>query len=134
MRLPYASPKSERQRCGAAAGAIVATLTGSDTASAEGISITGASPVLALCRKLIVYGFDPGGFAERPNPKGKRVAAIGDQRQSRIIPGSEKPAAQRQNRRRAGDADAFGGSSVAAGERGDDCTDCRAAALPFRFG
>ena len=59
MRSPYASPKSEKQRCGAAAGAIVATLTGSDTASAEGISITGASPVLALCRKLIVYGFDP---------------------------------------------------------------------------
>ena len=59
MRSPYASSKSENQRCDAAAGAIVATLTGSDTACAEGISITGASPVLALCRKLIVYGFDP---------------------------------------------------------------------------
>jgi hypothetical protein len=58
VRSPYASPKSETQRCGAAAGAIVATLTGSDTASAEGIYVTSPSPVLALCRKLIVIGHD----------------------------------------------------------------------------
>jgi len=59
VRSPYASPKSEKQRCGAAVGAIVATLSGSDTASAEGISVSSPSPVLALCRKLIAYGFDP---------------------------------------------------------------------------
>ena len=62
MRSPYASPKSETQRCGAAAGAIVATLSGSDTASAEGITVTSPSPVLALCRKLIDAGFDPATF------------------------------------------------------------------------
>ena len=59
MRPSYAPTKSKRQRCGAAAGAIVATLSGSDTASAEGITVTGPSPVPALCRKLIAYGFDP---------------------------------------------------------------------------
>jgi hypothetical protein len=62
VRSPYASPKSETQRCGAAVGAIVATLSGSDTASAEGITVTSPSPVLALCRKLIDAGFDPATF------------------------------------------------------------------------
>ena len=38
---------------------IKAKLTGSDTVCAEAISVTSASPVLALCRKLIAYGFDP---------------------------------------------------------------------------
>jgi hypothetical protein len=65
VRPPYASPKSERQRCGAAVGAIVATLSGSDTAStegiygsAEGIYVTSPSPILALCRALIEIGID----------------------------------------------------------------------------
>ena len=86
MRSPYGPTKSENQRCGAAAGAIVATLTGSDTASAEGISITGASPVLALCRKLIVYGFDPAIPAHvfRGNTLALTVRSIGEGARLRV--------------------------------------------------
>jgi hypothetical protein len=42
-----------------AAAAIVATLTGSDTASALGLSIQSASPILSLCRALIRAGHNP---------------------------------------------------------------------------
>jgi hypothetical protein len=59
VRSPYATPQSQNQRCGAAAGAIIATLSGSDTCTALGLTVQSPSPVLALCRKLIVYGFDP---------------------------------------------------------------------------
>jgi hypothetical protein len=45
---------------GATLAVITATLTDSDTASAEGISVTSASPVLTLCRELIKAGYDPG--------------------------------------------------------------------------
>jgi hypothetical protein len=55
---PYGPTKSENQRRDAAAGAIVAKLSGSDTCTALGLTQS-PSPVLALCRKLIVYGFDP---------------------------------------------------------------------------
>jgi hypothetical protein len=39
--------------------AIHAVLTGSDTASAEGITVTSPSPILSLCRQLITRGYDP---------------------------------------------------------------------------
>jgi hypothetical protein len=38
---------------------ITARLDGSECASAEGITVTGPSPVLALCRKLLDAGYDP---------------------------------------------------------------------------
>jgi hypothetical protein len=37
-----------------------AEIIGSDTANAAGFTVRGASPVLALCRKLVTAGFDPG--------------------------------------------------------------------------
>jgi len=39
---------------------IHAELTGSDTASASGITVRGGNPVLKLCRELIEAGHDPG--------------------------------------------------------------------------
>jgi sRNA-binding protein len=39
--------------------AIAAELFGSDTASAAGISVTGYTPVLELCRRLVAAGHDP---------------------------------------------------------------------------
>jgi hypothetical protein len=39
--------------------ATLAVITGSDTACAQGTTVTGPSPVLALCRKLIDAGHDP---------------------------------------------------------------------------
>jgi hypothetical protein len=44
---------------GAALAVITARLDGSDTCSAEGISVTGPSPVLARCRQLVARGYDP---------------------------------------------------------------------------
>jgi hypothetical protein len=40
--------------------AIRAELVGSDSCTALGITVTAAAPVLALCRKLIAAGHDPG--------------------------------------------------------------------------
>jgi hypothetical protein len=59
---------------------IVATLTGSDTATAEGISVTGPSPVLALCRKLIDAGYDPALplVAYRGGTLALRIRSIGE--------------------------------------------------------
>jgi hypothetical protein len=39
---------------------IIATLSGSDTATALGITAQSTSPVLELCKKLIAAGHDPG--------------------------------------------------------------------------
>ena len=39
--------------------AVVAELTGSDTATALGVSAVSATPILVLCRKLIEAGYDP---------------------------------------------------------------------------
>jgi hypothetical protein len=40
--------------------AVTATITGSDTASAAGVTVTGSStPILALCRQLLENGYDP---------------------------------------------------------------------------
>jgi hypothetical protein len=39
--------------------AIIARIVGSDTATAEHITVTSASPILALCRALVAAGFDP---------------------------------------------------------------------------
>jgi hypothetical protein len=80
-------PDSRKQRRGkpthdtvAALAVIGVKLTGSDTASAEGITVTGATPVLALCRKLIVYGFDPAIpiHVFRGDTLALRVRAIGE--------------------------------------------------------
>jgi len=38
---------------------IRAELIGSETATAEGVTVTGSSPVLLLCRQLIRAGHDP---------------------------------------------------------------------------
>jgi hypothetical protein len=38
---------------------IIATIIGSDTCTAEGITVRAAAPVLAMCRKLIEAGYDP---------------------------------------------------------------------------
>ena len=57
--MPYAPTKSEKQRGGAPAGAIVATLVGSDIAVALGLTAQSSSPVIAICRKLIEAGYDP---------------------------------------------------------------------------
>jgi hypothetical protein len=51
--------KSENQRCGAAVGGIVATLSGSDTCTALGVTAQSSSPVLLLCRHLTDAGHDP---------------------------------------------------------------------------
>ena len=50
---------NKKQTFDQADGIIRARLTGSDTASAEGISVTSSSPVLALCRELIKLPYDP---------------------------------------------------------------------------
>jgi len=59
LRPPYAPTKSEKQRCGAQAGAIVATLSGSDTCTALGLTAQSSSPVLPLCCRLVDAGHDP---------------------------------------------------------------------------
>ena len=59
MPSPYAPTKSEKQRCGAQAGAIVARLVGSDIATALGLTAQSSSPVLALCRELVAAGHVP---------------------------------------------------------------------------
>ena len=59
MRPSYAPTKSKRQRCGAAAGAIVATLSGCDTCTARGLTARSSSPVLLLCHRLVNAGHDP---------------------------------------------------------------------------
>jgi hypothetical protein len=38
---------------------IVAHIIANDSATAEGITVTSASPILALCRALLAAGFDP---------------------------------------------------------------------------
>ena len=39
--------------------AIVAQITGSNRCDAEGLTVTGHAPVLAVCRKLIEAGYNP---------------------------------------------------------------------------
>ena len=41
------------------ATAIVAQITGSNRCDAEGLTVTGHAPVLAMCRRLIEAGYDP---------------------------------------------------------------------------
>ena len=59
---------------------ICAELTGSDTCAAIGITARGAAPVLALCRKLIETGHDPGTPLEayRGDTLCLRVRSIGE--------------------------------------------------------
>jgi hypothetical protein len=65
---------------------ITARLDGSDHASAEGISVTSPSPVLALCRKLIAAGYDPALslVAYRGGALALRVRSIGEVAQLRV--------------------------------------------------
>lgn len=52
------SETSHRQDC--AQVSICATIIGDDLCKAEGITARGSAPVLALCRKLVAAGHDPG--------------------------------------------------------------------------
>jgi hypothetical protein len=65
---------------GATLVVITARLDGSDYASAEGIHITSASPVLALCRKLIALGYDQALplVAYRGSTLALRIRSIGE--------------------------------------------------------
>jgi hypothetical protein len=65
---------------GAATLVITAMLTGSDTACAESITVTGASPVLALCRRLVDAGRDQNRplHAYRGDVPALRVRSIGE--------------------------------------------------------
>jgi hypothetical protein len=60
--------------------AIRAELAGSDTATAEGLAAHGAAPLLALCRKLILAGYDPKAplIAYRGTTLCLRIRAIGE--------------------------------------------------------
>jgi hypothetical protein len=60
-------------------GVITATLSGDDRAIAEGITATGPSPILALCRKLIDAGSDPARwlYAYRGDTLALTVRSIG---------------------------------------------------------
>ena len=61
-------------------GAVCAELIGSSTASAEGISALGNSPILKLCRLLIAADIDPGRplHAYRHNMLCLTVRSIGE--------------------------------------------------------
>ena len=65
---------------GVATLVITGVLTGTDHASAEGITATGPSPVLALCRRLIDAGYDPALplVAYRGSTLALRVRSIGE--------------------------------------------------------
>jgi hypothetical protein len=57
QRVPSSRPAPAGQgRCEIV---VRAEIVGDDSASAEGITVRGAAPVLALCRKLIEVGVDP---------------------------------------------------------------------------
>jgi hypothetical protein len=66
---------------------IRAALVGSDHCEAEGISVRAAAPVLALCRKLVAAGHDPGRplHAYRGNVLALRVRSIGEGAQLAIV-------------------------------------------------
>ena len=57
-----------------------ANLADDDTATAAGITVTGASPVLALCHKLLTAGYDPAMPLEvyRGETLALRVRSIGE--------------------------------------------------------
>lgn len=59
---------------------IRAELSGSDRCSAEGITASAPSPVLAICRKLVEAGFDPATPLEayRGDVLALRVRSIGE--------------------------------------------------------
>jgi hypothetical protein len=59
---------------------IRATLISSDRCEAEGISVSAAAPLLALCRKLVSAGYDPRRplHAYRGNVLALRVRSIGE--------------------------------------------------------
>jgi len=59
---------------------ICAELTGSDTCAALGLTVKSGAPVLALCRKLIEAGHDPGTPLEayRGDTLCLRVRSIGE--------------------------------------------------------
>jgi hypothetical protein len=59
---------------------IIATLAHDDTAAALGIVVTGPSPVLQLCRRLIEIGHDPDRplQAWRGSTLALRVSSIGE--------------------------------------------------------
>jgi hypothetical protein len=65
---------------------ISATLVGCDHASAEGISVTSPSPVLALCRQLVARGYDPDLplIAYRGSTLALRVRSIGEATRLRV--------------------------------------------------
>lgn len=61
MRMQHIEPNTLAGNSSAAApkATISATLAGSDRCEAAGITVTGATPVLKLCRSLIAAGLDP---------------------------------------------------------------------------
>lgn len=52
-------PSSRPAPAGQGRREIVAEIIGDNSASAEGVTVQGAAPVLALCRRLVAAGFDP---------------------------------------------------------------------------
>ena len=55
----HAPLSASSQAASVAPGCIVAELTGSDTCTAAGITVTAYAPVLTLCRSLIAAGMSP---------------------------------------------------------------------------
>jgi hypothetical protein len=75
---PYASPPNQNQSTPSTI--LRAELIGSDTCIALGLVINSSSPVLAMCRALVIAGHDPGSQFEayRGDVLCLRVRSIGD--------------------------------------------------------
>jgi hypothetical protein len=71
---------------GATLAVITAMLTGSDMASAEGISVTSPSPIQNLCRQLVARGYGPNRplHAYRGSTLALRIRSIGEGAQLEI--------------------------------------------------
>ena len=71
---------SSYTKAGAPCNTIRTDLIGSDTCLAAGITATGATPVLALCRQLLAAGLDPDAALEvyRAGTLALRVRSIGE--------------------------------------------------------
>ena len=67
-----------------------------------------------------VVNFEPTGSTNAADDQGERIAPERVHGRGWIVTGGHKLAAQRQNRRRAGRGDPFGGSVVGAGEHASD--------------